>query len=284
MLMRKLTLLVLSLLFLLLSCSKDEIPTPTSEDPRLVKMQNFDFGTSVHETPNLTRKIIYDEQGRVVRLEGYLADSPKPEFIGMKTYDQNGFIQSTEFKKLVDGNHAPFQYRYEFHTDPQTGLIERISAYVTLSGAEDPVRDFERLLFYNESGELVLDSLANTDRDLQRTRVSYRYYWENGNVVRVDYLNFSGEKMATEKFVYDNRKNPRQWDWLEEFFLLSKSFIPVGKNNIISRKYYDFTGYGPYLGCLPCRTSYRYNVDGFPYLSMSTLPGAGNVIYTYESE
>ena len=198
---------------------------------------------------------------------------------GNERWRQQFFYSSTgEVRRVFSPD--PFQRNFELiYTSGQ------VSELLTFNTENDSMPIFRDLLTYDTDGKLIEFSKfdfdeAGMERPRLRNEFEYDaagrvgkkttllqedihsidlYHWEGGNIEKVEAFDESGERLRQEIFYqYDNKRNYRQ-------FLPIELNNPVawGRNNVVHSQVTDYTGlYDPI--CNPCRTTYQYNLDGWP--------------------
>lgn len=107
-------------------------------------------------------------------------------------------------------------------------------------------------------GEGNLSERKSVSPDTGTTSSIEKYFWENGNIVKIDFYGKDGAITLESFFKYDSAKNYQYG--LPNFLKQPSSW---SRNNIIESGNMDYTG-SIYWACNPCRTSYTYNLDNYP--------------------
>jgi hypothetical protein len=279
--MKNLILFLIPLIFL--GCNKEDMPIEVSEGTRLVKMEFYTENKSLNEDPDIIKEFLYDEAGRLTGIDHYIHDLTKPSLKHRKVYNDNGVPKLTTLTTSKESGYE-LSGLYEMTINSENNLVEKMTSLFVPHNSDEAQKSYERLLFYNSDNQLILDSL----NDHYFSQVSdffgrtFRFYWEDGNVVRRDKFNLDGKLIEIREFKYDRQKTFQISDFIEALYFNFDRLTPKGKNNVTEIKYYDLTGSGPRRICNPCKTTYKYNSYGLPYFS-STNYGE-KVIYTYEKE
>lgn len=182
--------------------------------------------------------------------------------------NQNTNNPSNEYVEVTDFNYQNGQltlktFRYqsadEIHrldsiTYYANGLIYAVHSSYNYEGNMRPSWVSEYT--YNDNG--TVRSRTSYNPISLDTEVSDRYYWENGNVVKIEH--FYGDALQYESFyLYDNAQNYK----LGNPFFSDYEISLANQNNITQARYKDYSGLLD-LACNPCNTSYEYNDFNLP--------------------
>jgi len=278
--MKNLILFLIPLLFL--GCKKDEMPIEVSEGTRLMKMEYFTSGQSLSGNPDEIRKFFYDDQERLIGMDRYVDTLTIPMMKYRKEYNIHGNLEKISSSKLENGNYELTSF-YEFYTNQETQQIEKATKFFVPHEGGDPQKSYERHFIYNEYNQIVLDTISISNFQFSNQfPINFKYHWEENNVAKIEKYLINGKMARGVELKYDGKNNPDPSKQIKDLFMPRSAIIPVGLNNIIEAKYYDFTGSGPRRVCNPCRTTYKYNSSGFPYYL--NHDNRYSIIYTYEKE
>lgn len=194
----------------------------------------------------------------------------------------NEFIETTNF--FYDNEQLLFKtfsyqstgelHRQDSLTYLGNGLIDRLYSAYSDNGTMivSWVSEFE----YNDDGTLKQRTSYNprsTD-----TRVSNRYYWSNGNIVKIEA--YSYETLRYEaSYKYDGASNYK----LGNPFFSDFEFGTITKNNITQVKYTDYSGLLD-LACNPCNFSYEYNEFNLPKKVTYDWSSVDYIIYDIQDD
>jgi len=280
--MKNLILFLIPLLFL--GCKKDELPIEVSEGTRLVKKEIYVQETSLNEYPDGTKYYYYNEDGKIIRMELYLKSSLNPSHKTEKEYDELGNLTLMKFFAARGSDSLTLISFNEIYINPVNQLIEKISLFSIREDTGIPEKTAERNLVYDEHHQIILDTVTSSYMSGSHSGrpVNFRYFWEDGNVVKVERFDLDEKLVQGILIDHNNSKNYRTWDLMRYTYSPYSDIIPKGKNNISKTEYFDFGLIIPRRLCNPCRTTYKYNSFGLPYYSSSN--GGERKIFTYERE
>ena len=207
-------------------------------------------------------------QGRALRQAFIPPNSPNPsESPNEYSYDEQGrvsFYLVRYAQPKSDGNTGE---RHTF-TYGQTSFeyaFQRIGA--DGQGLPNQVNTERNIYRTNPDGQLtqwLQEGIIRYDRP---TRARYEYSYENGNIVKADYINGDEQIEFTIRYQYDDKVNP-YYEWMFTIDPVQR----YSRNNVTSAQVNAST---------PYKTEYTYNEYGLPLTKKDVANGA---VLTYEYE
>ncbi len=209
----------------------------------------------------------YDSNGRLLTvIDNRNTNNPSNEYIEVTDfiYENDQLTLKTFSYQSTDEIHRQDSITYygnglihEVHSSYNSGGVMRLSW----------VSEYT----YNDDG--TLRSRTSYNPVSLDTEVSNRYYWEYGNVVKIEH--FYGDALQYESFyLYDNAQNYK----LGNPFFSDYEVSLATQNNITQARYKDYSGLLD-LACNPCNTSYEYNDFNLPERVTYDWGSALNITY-----
>jgi hypothetical protein len=222
--------------------------TEVSEGTRLMSIQYSLKAQGSDITEEWGEKIIYDELGRVSKVEPLLGLQKVESELYYTTYDYDnlGRLITVSYLRLsTDSLFLTQKFTY-------VGITQRLDKSFDSGYAGYGIST------YNENEEVILTEGFNNDGVLQNKSV---YVWENGNLVRVKSYSYRPEEFLAYEYIYeyDNKVN-----FKKNIPLFINDATSRSANNVIFDSIIDHSGLIDRL-CNPCGTSYSYNSSGLPY-------------------
>ena len=236
---RLITFLISVLLIICTCCSKD-IEIDTSTGTKLISieynsnslnwMENY-----IYDSTNLITRIEklsaqnrrYEIEYEDSRLKQYLTINNEDDRIIFKdsiSYNLNNAIEKIYHYSFNAGADKYLSWTYEFIYDPNNKLIEKKT-------------------FFNETN--------------QYTRIE-KYYWYANNIERVDEYSEEYELYYSFYYTYDSKIN-----YKKNIPIVIDDPINWSENNVTLMKFNDYVGILD-LFCNPCKSTFIYNIDGYP--------------------
>ncbi|OEK01593.1 hypothetical protein BFP97_08710 [Roseivirga sp. 4D4] len=244
--MKKYLLLALSLTFIY-SCENDGIIDPNFTGNFLISQIVSQQGDQRQQ-----QGFSYNSNGRLLSvIDNRNTNNPSNEYV-----EVTNFIYANDQLILKTFRYQPTDeiHRQDSITYYGNGLIHEVHSSYNSEGTMKPSWVSEYV--YNDNG--TLRSRTSYNPISLDTEVSNRYYWENGNVVKIEH--FYGDALQYESFyLYDNAQNYK----LGNPFFSDYEISLATQNNITQARYKDYSGLLD-LACNPCNTSYEYNDFNLP--------------------
>lgn len=249
--MKKFSLLLL--LSTLMACGTDSVIDLTSA-AKISTIERRDFSGP-------DRLFYYDAEGMLQR-EGSTASNgwsyelayENEQLIRVSLYSSTGELHSVA--------------TIDYHPSGTIRSIDR-----DLYAGEPEVRSTKHYRYTYNARNRVRERHVSYSSDPEAVSV-VRYHWRGGNIYKEAYFDENGERTQEFFYTYDGQNN-------YQLGLPTSIYDPLlwGKENIVEKSYTDYTGLFD-SNCLPCRTRYEYNSDGYP---VEVFPSVGdNLIITYQ--
>ncbi len=238
--MRLLT--IIAVVICMCACSKNnnenELPSGVKLvsveyiDPNQSWMENYSYSTngalSVVEDsrPTGRRHEIDYENSKLREYNIYEKDERAPVFRDSMLYDDNGSIKAIHKFSINSGADLALQWIFEYEYDNENRLAKK-SSYLARS---------------------------------QKYSSMENYFWNGGNIERVEYRSGKDELLYEFFYKYDDKINYKKGIPIHISDPLSWT-----NNNITEMRYKDYLG-NLDLACGPCITEYSYNRDNYPIL------------------
>lgn len=240
----KIVLRILSLLFILSSCSKEEKEEIDSFNPR--KLLRIDYKLGDKPIDNWTESYLYDENNKIIQVQENAVSGRKYQMIYF-----NERLQEYSTQRMED-NQLLFRDSIAYHPNGTISAIYNFSINLGNNLPLGAIYQFE----YNNENKIIQKKTFLVDQN-EYFRIE-KYSWTGPNISKIAHFDGDGNIRYEMNFSYDNKVN-----YQRELPQLITEPLTWSAHNVTRSELKDYTGLLDPI-CNPCKTAYEYNQDGYP--------------------